>query len=302
MAGGNKASSARTPSEAPNSLQAFGVAAVLDVISEGPIRGLVDDDKSIFLNGTPVRNNEGTANFDGFKFVMMGGYPDQPALDGLNQVETPVPGTPVGTAVKKGSPGPITVTIPDGDYNAVRCGVAVQGLFDTDTSSGDIRPSSVTIALDLKASNTGFVQVVQETIEGKTTSSYQRDFNIRLAGPGPWQVRFRRITDDSTRSGLVNGTAVGPVTAITEQRFSYPDTAYGVSVFRAEQFGTSVPARGFEVYGRIVKVPSNYFPGDPQLHAKRLHGCGCRQPTGLERHLLHDLDRQPGLGALRPAD
>ena len=56
----------RTPVEAPNTLQSVAAARVIDVLSEGEIEGLVDAEKSIFLDGTPLQNEDDSFNFEGF--------------------------------------------------------------------------------------------------------------------------------------------------------------------------------------------------------------------------------------------
>ena len=53
--GGNK-----TPTTAPDSLESKSYAKVLDLISEGPIEGLKDGHKSIYLDNTPLQNSDGT--------------------------------------------------------------------------------------------------------------------------------------------------------------------------------------------------------------------------------------------------
>ena len=49
----------RTPIEANDSLQSKQFATVLDLLSEGEIQGLDDGLKSIFLDGTPLKNAAG---------------------------------------------------------------------------------------------------------------------------------------------------------------------------------------------------------------------------------------------------
>ena len=51
----------RSPVEQPDTLQSTQIVTIVDAISEGPIEGLVDGDKSIALNYTPLRTPEGTA-------------------------------------------------------------------------------------------------------------------------------------------------------------------------------------------------------------------------------------------------
>lgn len=117
------------------------------------------------------------------------------------------------------------------------------------TSGGSI--SNVTGA-KLVAVNTG-------TISGKTTSKYKRPYYIDLPSPGPWNIRLTRLTADSVASSLQNETWWDSTALIVESKLSYPNSAmFGASV-DAEQFA-DVPERGYEIYGILCKVPSNYNP------------------------------------------
>ena len=63
----------RTPTVEDDSLASVQFAEVVDLISEGEIEGIEDDGsgdenafhKSIFLDGTPVKNKDGSDNFEG---------------------------------------------------------------------------------------------------------------------------------------------------------------------------------------------------------------------------------------------
>ncbi|MDP1619715.1 MAG: hypothetical protein Q8M12_01815, partial [bacterium] len=59
--GGGKGggSGSRTPVESPDSLRSRQYARVLDAICEGPIVGLVNGLKSIYLNDVPLQNTDG---------------------------------------------------------------------------------------------------------------------------------------------------------------------------------------------------------------------------------------------------
>ena len=63
--GGDNGRVAYTPVEDPNTLRSNTVIALLDLVSEGPIEGLVDGLKSVYLDDTPVENADGSMNFNG---------------------------------------------------------------------------------------------------------------------------------------------------------------------------------------------------------------------------------------------
>ena len=61
----------RTPTEEKDSLQSVQYAKVLDLLSEGPIQGLDDGDKSIYLDGTPILDSAGNKNFENYQILAM---------------------------------------------------------------------------------------------------------------------------------------------------------------------------------------------------------------------------------------
>ena len=66
---GGSGSKPHTPREAPNTLQSVVKGRILDLIAYGPIHGLVDGLKSVYLENTPVENADGTSNFEGIKLT-----------------------------------------------------------------------------------------------------------------------------------------------------------------------------------------------------------------------------------------
>lgn len=98
-----------------------------------------------------------------------------------------------------------------------------------------------------------------QTIEGKTTTSYEREHAFRVYGDSPFGVRITRLTADSTSSYLVNATVFQSITTVVEEKFTYPfSVLVGWSV-DATQF-SSIPSRSFLCKMTRVKVPTNYDP------------------------------------------
>ena len=97
------------------------------------------------------------------------------------------------------------------------------------------------------------------TVTGKTTSKYKKSFHIPLTGTGPWDVRVSRSTPDSAQSNLQNQLWWDSLTEIVESKLSYPNSALVGASVDAEQF-SDIPSRGYEIYGILCKIPSNYNP------------------------------------------
>lgn len=104
-----------------------------------------------------------------------------------------------------------------------------------------------------------FAETMYDTITGKCTSRYQRTYRIPLAGAGPWDIRVRRLTEDAPDSAVQNETWWDALTECVDVKLSYPNTAAVMLSIDAENF-QSIPTRGFEIYGLICRVPTNYNP------------------------------------------
>ncbi|MET4190677.1 MULTISPECIES: phage tail protein [unclassified Bradyrhizobium] len=106
------------------------------------------------------------------------------------------------------------------------------------------------------------------TISGKTTSGYEEAYRMEIPkSGGPWQIRVLRLTADAT-DFTGNATSAtytqdeitfSGYTEIIDSRLMYSDTAvYGITIDTQYFSGSGLPTRGYDVFGRIVRVPSNY--------------------------------------------
>ncbi|TYX73749.1 host specificity protein J [Escherichia coli] len=248
--GGGKA---HTPREARDNLKSSQMLSVIDAISEGPVYGPVDGLKSVFLNGTPVLDREGNANFSGVTVVFRAGEQEQTPPEGF---ESSGSETVLGTEVKYDTQ--ITRTITSANIDRLRLTFGVQALVET-TSKGDRNPSSVRLLVQIQR-NGGWVTEKDITIKGKTTSQYLASVVVDNLPPRPFSIRMRRMTPDSTTDQLQNKTLWSSYTEIIDVKQCYPNTALvGVQV-DSEQFGSQQVSRTYHFRGRILQVPSNYNP------------------------------------------
>jgi len=234
-------------------LQSKAFARVLDLVSEGEIVGLVNGAKSIYLDGTRLQNDDGTYNFQNVTFDTRTGTNAQTYIAGTPAVESE---TSVGVEVKYSAA--ITRTISDSTVNAVRVTVSVPALYKVQ-DDGDQKGTAVSIAVDVQTAGGGYVTKINDTIDGKATSKYQRSYRIDLTGAGPWDIRVRRLTEDSTSLKLQNKTTWDSYTAIVDAKLRYPNSALVAMRFDASVF-SGIPARSYDLKLLKVKVPSNYNP------------------------------------------
>jgi len=116
--------------------------------------------------------------------------------------------------------------------------------------------TSGTAAITLSTVNIGGSTA---TISGKTTSKYERTHLIPLTGDAPWDIRVRRITEDSGSVRLVNATFWESFTEIIDGKLRYPNSALVGLRFDAAQF-QNVPKRSYDMKMLRVQVPDVYDP------------------------------------------
>lgn len=251
-AGGGKAGgSGGGLTEQPDTLKSTSFAQVLDLISEGEIGGLVDGLKSIYLDDTPVMNADGSTNFSGLDYATVTGTQTQAAIAGFDQVRNEIV---VGVECKV-STGPVVQSISNTNVSSVVVTVQLPSLTNM-SSDGNLGGSSVQFAIDVNNNGGGWVEKINDTITGKSASAYERQYRVNLPPGGPWQIRLRRITPDSTSSQLNNKTYFKSYTEVIDAKLRYPNSALVAIKVDASQF-RSIPRRGYDVKLLKIRFPTN---------------------------------------------
>lgn len=245
--GGGGGGGGHTPYEAPESGRSKQAVRIVEIVSEGEVKGLVNGVQSVFLDNTPIQNKDGTYNFSNVEAEGRIGIQDQDILGGFNTSEKEIS---VGTQVRKNTP--LTRTVSDSKVSRLRLTLGVQSLF-SQNDQGDTHGASVTMNITIGQ------RVIPLTINGKYSSQYLRQIEIDNLPPTPFTVRVERIDEDSKSQRLQNNTIWASYTEIIETRLAYPNTALVGIKFDSDYF-SSIPNRTYDVYGIIVQVPSNYNP------------------------------------------
>ena len=249
--GGKGGGSSKTPTEADDSLQSKQFANVLDLLSEGEIEGLDDGNKSIYLDGTPVEDAAGNNNFSGFTVVTRNGTQGQTYIPGVfSNIESE---TAVGVEVTNASP--VTRQITDSNVDRVRISIQIPSLQQIE-SDGDIVGTSVSISIQVQYDGGGFNTVKTDTISGKSSGAYQRDYLITLSGSFPVDIKVVRNTGDGGGTKLQNVTNWQSFTSIIDAKLAYPNSALAGLRFDSSEF-RNVPRRKYLIRGIKVKIPSN---------------------------------------------
>lgn len=239
--------------EAPDNLQSTAFARILDLVSEGEIRGLANGARSVFLGETPLYNADGSLNFSGVTLDVRNGSQDQLHIPGFPAVESEI-----GVGVELRSDQPYVRAVTNLQLSAVRVRMSVPRLAQTNTSNGDTNGYTVQYRIELATDGGPYAQVLASAFSGKTTTKYERTHRVDLppANSG-WQLRVVRTTPNSTSGTIADTTSIDAVTEVIDAKLRYPGSAIMGVQFDASQF-QSIPTRSFDLYGRIIRVPSNY--------------------------------------------
>ena len=242
--------SSHTPTEADDTLQSVQFASVVDLISEGEIYGLDDGLKSIFLEDTPIENADGSYNFTSFQVARRKGTQTQThiAFFGGIQVEEAVNAEVTNST-------PVTRSITNTNVDLVRVTLTIPSLRIIE-DDGDIVGNSVSIKIQVQYNGGGFTDVISDTISGKSSARYQRDYMVTLDGAFPVDIRMVRVSADETSTRRSSSTFFQSYTEVINRKFRYPNSAVIGLQFDSRQF-SSVPSRKYLIRGIKVKIPSN---------------------------------------------
>lgn len=253
--GGGKA---KTPTLLNDNLYHKQFYRVLDILSEGPIYGPVNQKaplNDVMLNDTPVTDANGNTSIPGISIAWRNGTADQSPINGFNAIESTVI---VNAKVTHDTP--IIRTISDPNVTRVRLNVGVDALVQSD-DKGNQYNTSVMLMVDVKPSSSSTWSLVKDiTIgPGKQSGEYLEAHVINAPDEKPFDIRVRRVTADSNSDLLRNDTRWSSYSEIIDDNLSYPHTAVAGAVIDHDQY-TDTPTRTYHLRGLIVDVPDNYNP------------------------------------------
>jgi len=246
--------SAHTPVEQADDLLSIAKLKLLLAISEGEIQGDLTA-QAIYLNDTRLANDDGTYNFTGVIWDWRKGTQDQTYIQGMPEVDNELS---VGVTVTQSVPWTRQYTNLSLDAVRIKLSLPVQYQYK---DNGDMVGTVTQYAIDLSTDGGSWVQVVNGSFNGKTTSEYQRDHRIDLPkSSAGWSIRVRRITPDSNSSKLINAFKVFSFAEIIDSKLRYPNTALLYVEVDASQFNGQAPKITCKPKGKLVRVPDTYDP------------------------------------------
>ncbi|AUT97486.1 host specificity protein J [Citrobacter freundii] len=247
-------SSSRTPTEQPDDLQSVAKAKILVALGEGEFAGQLTR-KNIYLDGTALENTDGSQNFSGVTWEFRAGTQAQNYIQGIPGTENEIN---VGTEVSSATAW--TRTFTNTQLSAVRLRLKWPSLFKQE-DNGDLVGYSINYAIDLQTDGGTWQTVLNTSVTGKTTSSYERSHRIDLPQAGStWTIRLRKITADANSAKIGDTMTLQSFTEVIDAKLRYPNTALLYIEFDSSQFNGSIPQISCEPRGRVIRVPDNYDP------------------------------------------
>lgn len=248
--------SPRVPVEQPDDLQSIAKAKLLIALGEGEFAGELTA-QNIFLDGTPLEDTEGNANFSGVTWDFRSGTQAQTYIQGLPSAENEIN---VGSTISSKTPWVHTFT--NSQLSAIRIRLKWPSLFKQE-DNGDLVGNEVKYAIDLQTDGGSWKTIIDSAVKGKTTSGYERAHRIDLPeSKTSWSLRVRKVSNDANSSKIGDTVVLQSYTEVIDAKFTYPHTALLYIEFDSKQFNGSIPQITCKPKGRIIRVPSNYNPID----------------------------------------
>ncbi len=238
---------------------------IVDLISEGEIEGLVDGNKSIFIDGTPLFNEENKPNFGDTKEKDLQvkkkvGTGDQSHIKAFPEVASTT-----NVNVKVDNNAPVTKRITNLNVDQVRITLTFPALYKIEND--DIKKRQVTYSITRTYKNNnvtvGNSKTFEYEIKGKTQSSFQRDHLINIDTISDTydavDLTVTKLTgdDDLTENPRKRFTEFffSQYVEIINAKMRYPNSALVALRLNAKSF-SSIPQRKYEIKGIKVKIPS----------------------------------------------
>lgn len=249
-------SNVHTPVEDPDSLISNATVRMLLALSEGETVPISAEDlpKRVYMDGTPVQNDDGSVNIPGVTLEYRNGTPQQEPINGFPAVESE---TRINVELKKSAAWVRNIT--NTEIDAVR--IRMNFRLVIQQKDGDRVGGRIEYRIEYrKVGDSAYTVAFNGAVDGKQKDNYERDHRIDLPkSSAGWQIRVTRLTDDSTSDTTVLNSGIVAVTEIVDARVRYPWTSLLFVSFDAKSF-QNIPKISIKMGGRLVLVPSNYDP------------------------------------------
>lgn len=237
-----------------NTLQSVSAVQTLELLSAGPIKGLVSGQKSIFFDNVPVEHVDGSKTYEIQSDIRLG-LPDQPPMSGYPSSESLFV---VGSEIDNGLDAIYTSSVPDVDSMRL-----VFNLYEGLYYQADNGLKIHDIEIDIYRADSSGVYSYFTTwglIGKKSMSPYVETIDIpRTTGSGTWSVKCVKKTPDYGDKSH-NKTKLDSVVEIKNIELQFNNYAYIGLKIPAKEVSNKNPDRAYLVDGIICQIPTNYDP------------------------------------------
>lgn len=258
--GGGGKSGGRTAVQAPNTVRTNQIARVLLCPGEGEGIGPWDNAnpaKSVFFDGTPLQNADGSFNYTNITVDYRTGLPSQTVIPGFSGAEAE---TLVNQAVT--TVAPITRTVTTANVDSVRVTIEFpNGLQAIDVKSGDANGTAVQVRISRRITGGTFAAVTSPTIKEMSSGPFTVSYLIpRPTAAGTWEFKVERLTADSSSNYLINATNLKSYTEIQDVQLPYNNRMLVALTVGADSTNGRIPNIAMDIGGHKVLLPNNYNP------------------------------------------
>jgi len=251
-------------------------ATVLGIISEGEIEGPINGLQSVYFDGTPAQNADGSNNFNTLNLNSDGTYNDGSVNSNTftwdwrsgTQGQSRIPGfaddveveTNVGVEVK--NEVPVTKQIVNNNLDIIRVRVGIT--LEQYPPSGGVLGSSIEFKIYIQQGSGGMETRLDQTISGRfpTLTEFEYSFSVNNAGGTieDFSVQVERVTPQDLDTTQWNRVLQWRTyTQCTEIKLAYPNSALIGLQFDSSRF-TATPTIAIKAGGKLIQIPSNATP------------------------------------------
>lgn len=251
--------SASTPVEHNDTIESSQMISIIDLWSEGPIKGIKGGLKGVMMDDTPVLASDGSQNIPGVSIEYNVGTEDQDYLNGFPRSASEIS---VGVQVKKSDP--VIRTITDSKIDMLRVNMYCSALYVVE-NDGDTVETDLAMRVQVRGPGetnwTTKSTIAYDNQKSRNEISFQSE--IWDLPATPFDVRVVRDTSDDTTGDfqqIQNLCYWRSYSIVINQKFRWPYTAYAGIKFDSKYFSGAVPSRKYLIEGILVQVPVNYDP------------------------------------------
>jgi predicted phage tail protein len=257
-----------TPNVARVTGTSTSIAYILGAISEGPIQGFGTNPLTrVYLDETPVKNEDNSDNFKNVQFDYRAGTQIQPPIELFGFGDTISNEISVNAAVEWNGEGNnlgVTQQIQGGIPDEVKVKLSFQ-MQRQNPDNGNIETTNIEFQIIIQREVNNAYETLftyYNVVSGRYSSPTEFDYRFRfppVTGLGNLSIKVIKLTLDNAeteKSGYQRSMSFVSYAKITNKKLNYPNTALTAFSFDTSGF-SSVPNVLFEVFGRLVQVPSN---------------------------------------------